>query len=76
MPKEKLPKLTEAQIRGLANPQSFQRGEDYFQRGAIFEPMRQGLELSAECASSGYEPYQVQATLNNTGIAQTSCTCP
>jgi uncharacterized Zn finger protein len=76
MPKEKLPKLTETQIRALANSQSFQRGEDYFRRGAILEPMRQGLELRAECGGSEYEPYQVHVTLNAQGIAITSCTCP
>ena len=76
MAKEKLPKLTETQIRALANSQSFQRGEDYFQRGAILEPMRQGLELRAECGGSEYEPYQVHVTLNAQGIAITSCTCP
>jgi uncharacterized Zn finger protein len=76
MAKEKLPKLTETQIRALANSQSFQRGEDYFRRGAILEPMRQGLELRAECGGSEYEPYQVHVTLNAQGIAITSCTCP
>ncbi|MBA3320413.1 MAG: SWIM zinc finger family protein [Pyrinomonadaceae bacterium] len=76
MPKEKLPKLTEAQIRALASAKSFERGQSYYQDGALVEPLRQGLELRAECAGSEYEPYQISVTLNAKGIAETSCTCP
>ncbi|HKS28752.1 MAG TPA: SWIM zinc finger family protein, partial [Pyrinomonadaceae bacterium] len=30
----------------------------------------------AQCEGSDYEPYQVSATLTESGIARTSCTCP
>jgi len=76
MPKEKLPKLTEAQVRALANEKSFDRGKGYYQDGAIAEPLRQGMELRAECEGSEYEPYQISVTLGAKGIAETSCTCP
>lgn len=76
MPKEKLPKLTEAQIRAMATEKSFERGKGYYQGGAIVEPLRQGLELRAECAGSEYEPYQISVTLGAKGVVQTSCTCP
>ena len=76
MPKEKLPKLTEAQVRALANNKSFERGKGYYQDGALVEPLRQGSELRAECEGSEYEPYQISVTLNAKGIEKTSCTCP
>jgi uncharacterized Zn finger protein len=57
MPTEKLPKLTEAQIRALASAQSFERGKGYYHEGPIVEPLRQGLELRAECEGSEDEPY-------------------
>jgi uncharacterized Zn finger protein len=76
LPKEKLPKLTEAQIRALSSVQSFERGKSYYQDGAIVEPLRQGLELRAECEGSEYEPYQISVTLNTKGVEKTSCTCP
>jgi uncharacterized Zn finger protein len=72
----KLPKITEAQIRALASAQSFERGKSYYQGGAIIEPLRQGLELRAECEGSEYEPYQISVALNPKGIGETSCTCP
>lgn len=76
MPKEKLPKLTEAQVRALANEKSFERGKSYYQGGALGEPLRQGWELRAECEGSEYEPYQICVTLDEKGIAANSCTCP
>ncbi|HEY9861729.1 MAG TPA: hypothetical protein V6D16_19680 [Candidatus Obscuribacterales bacterium] len=44
-----LPRLSEAQIRQLATAQSFERGDRYYRNGAIINPMRQGLELRADC---------------------------
>jgi uncharacterized Zn finger protein len=76
MAKETLPRLTEAQVRGLASRKSFERGEDYFREGAVLEPFRQGAELRAECAGTEAEPYQVVAVLDESGVAETSCTCP
>ncbi|MDQ3254115.1 MAG: SWIM zinc finger family protein [Acidobacteriota bacterium] len=76
MVKEKLLQLNEAHIRKLAGGRSFERGQGYYQDGAILEPVRQEMELRAECAGSAYEPYQVSATLTKGGIAETSCTCP
>lgn len=76
MPKEKLPKLTEAQVRAMATEKSFERGKGYYQSGALVEPLRQGLELRAECEGSEYEPYQISVTLGAKGIEETSCTCP
>lgn len=76
MAEGKLPRLTEADIRNLASEKSFERGETYYRDGAVLEPVRQVLELRAQCEGSDYEPYQVSATLAKSGIAETSCTCP
>src|SRR5262245_3380971 len=76
MIQERLPRLTEAQVCQLANPQSFERGKSYYRDGAIVEPIRQGWALRAQCEGSEDEPYAVSATLEQQGIAATSCTCP
>ena len=76
MPKEKLPKLTEAQVRAMASEKSFERGTGYYLDGAVIEPVSQGMELRAECAGSEQESYQISVTFDAEGIAQTSCTCP
>ncbi len=76
MAEGKLPRLTEAHIRNLASGPSFERGKTYYRDGAVLEPVRQAMELRAQCVGSEYEPYQVSATLAKNGIAETSCTCP
>ena len=76
MTRENVPRLTEAQVRKLGSPQSFERGKSYYRGGAILEPVRQGLELRAQCEGSEDEPYEVSATLEHHGIAEVSCTCP
>src|SRR5438105_4125023 len=76
MAKEKLPRLTEAQVRALANDKSFERGKSYYRDGAVSETTRQGMELRGECAGSEVEPYEISVTLAARGIADTSCTCP
>ncbi len=76
MAKDRLPQLTESLIRRLASGPSIERGEGYYYDGAILEPVRQGMELRAECQGSQYEPYQVSATLTAHGISATSCSCP
>jgi len=76
MAKEVFPKLTEAQVRKLATPQSFERGQRYFKDGAIVEPLLQGNELRAECAGSDDEPYELSVEFDKKGVAEMDCTCP
>ncbi len=76
MPKEKPPKLTEAQDRALTSAQSFEPGKSCSGGDAIVEPLRQGLELRAEREGSEDEPYRISVTLGARGIGETPCTCP
>lgn len=68
--------VTEEYVRQLTDEQSFQRGKQYYASGAIQEPVRQGLEIRAECYGSRDEPYRVRAVLGENGIQTASCTCP
>jgi tetratricopeptide (TPR) repeat protein len=68
--------MDESHIRKLATEGSFKRGMDYYHRGVIIEPMRQGAVLRAQCEGSGYEPYQVSAAVTEEGIEDIRCTCP
>lgn len=68
------PLLKESQIRALATAQSFERGEDYYLGRAIFNPMRQGNTLWADC--EGSTTYQPRVTLGAQGVEDSSCTCP
>jgi len=73
---EATPSLTEAAVRRLARPQSFDRGENYYAKGAVVEVVRRGNALRGRVEGSQYEPYRVQVDLDETGIANTACSCP
>jgi uncharacterized Zn finger protein len=68
------PKITEAKIRKLATEPSFDRGEQYYFRGAITGPRRQDNRIWADCAGS--ELYQVSAVLTASNVTDLSCSCP
>ena len=73
---EQAPTITETTIRNLARPQSYDRGEDYYERGAVNEITRRGSLLRAAVEGSQYQPYQVQIELDETGVVDTRCSCP
>jgi len=70
------PTLTEAAIRDLARPQSYDRGENYYDKGAVVEIARRGETIRAAVEGSQYEPYQVRIELDETGVVDTACSCP
>jgi uncharacterized Zn finger protein len=69
------PRLTEANIRGLATPQSFDRGQDYYHSGAVYTVERRGNTLLAQVEGSSYEPYQVTVELDAGGVLEAHCSC-
>jgi uncharacterized Zn finger protein len=76
MAKERLPRLTEAQVRALATAKVFKRALAYFAEGAIFETRRQGMTLSGQCQGSDLEPYVIRVPLDKKSVADTDCDCP
>jgi uncharacterized Zn finger protein len=71
-----IPSFTEAAIRQHATAESFRRGEDYYNSGAVVSLIQRGDTIEAEVEGSQYEPYQVQVTFDAGGITDASCTCP
>jgi uncharacterized Zn finger protein len=71
-----LPKVTEASIRQQASADSYHRGREYHEQGAVLSIVRRDQQLQAEVEGSQYEPYRVQITYDAGGIAQALCSCP
>ncbi len=71
-----IPPIVEEDIRHFIGEQSFPKGLQYFQNGAILHPVRQGMTLKAYCYGSLPEPYHVQVTCDDAGIATALCSCP
>ena len=70
------PTLTEAIIRQHTTAQSYQRGLDYYKRGAVLSVVRRGQQIQAEVEGSQYAPYQVRITFDAGGITDALCSCP
>ena len=68
--------ITEAEVRDLASEQSFDRGYQYYRGNAVFDIVRRGNLMTAKVEGSGYEPYQIQVSVSDAGIATTVCSCP
>lgn len=65
----------EATIRALASRESFERGQEYWRRGAVSALIRRGDELTTDVEGSEILPYRVTIRLHHGGVAQARCTC-
>ncbi|NOZ26470.1 MAG: SWIM zinc finger domain-containing protein [Chloroflexi bacterium] len=63
-------------IHEYASPQSYERGLDYYEQGAVLSVIRRGQQLLAEVEGSQYLPYQVRITFDAGGILDAACSCP
>lgn len=72
-----MPKVTKTAIHELASPEVGERGEDYYESGAVLTLIRRGKQLQAEVQGSDYEPYRVTVVLGSRGgVDRYGCTCP
>ena len=71
-----IPHLNETTLRRQATPQSFERGEDYYQSGAVGRLQQRGNTLQAEVEGSEVEPYVVCLTFDDSGVTDADCSCP
>ncbi|MFC7059901.1 SWIM zinc finger family protein [Halovenus salina] len=76
MSNEQWPTLTEATIRERARSKSYDRGQSYYERGAVSDVVRRGETVRAEVEGSQYQPYTVTLEFDDAGVAQTDCSCP
>ncbi|MXV61224.1 hypothetical protein GS429_03935 [Natronorubrum sp. JWXQ-INN-674] len=61
-------------LRSLTEPGRYQRGERYYERGAVTDVERVDDELRATVRGS--RPYDVQVTLSNDSYVEGQCSCP
>ena len=71
-----LPTLSRDDVRDWTEQRFYERGETYFQQDRIQRPRREDGTLKAECQGSRPNPYHLEATLHDDGIAAAECSCP
>ncbi|MDA8219092.1 MAG: hypothetical protein M0Z94_15920 [Dehalococcoidales bacterium] len=72
----RLPSLSEIAIREAATTESFQRGREYFDQGAVLSLTRRGDVIEAEVEGSQPVPYNVRVEYDEGGIIEADCDCP
>ena len=72
----RLPTYSDAAIRAHTSADSFQRGQEYHQRGAVATLIQRGPLLEADVWGSDVDPYRVQVTVATDGLGAATCTCP
>ncbi|MEB3359547.1 MAG: SWIM zinc finger family protein [Synechococcales bacterium] len=71
-----IPNLNEATIHRHTVDQSFERGRECYQRGAVVSLVQRGTALSALVEGSDVHPYRVRIGFDKGGITSAVCTCP
>lgn len=69
-------KITVHDVRRHCSDKNFERGEQYYKNGSIFESRIDKQALKASCSGSRDTAYHVTASFKKTGIGLCRCTCP
>lgn len=67
--------ISESILKSLSSPESFSRGHELYQIGAVFDTLQQGDHLTGKCEGSSAPFYQLSIQLDEGGIQEASCTC-
>ncbi|MFN6571056.1 SWIM zinc finger domain-containing protein [Dendronalium sp. ChiSLP03b] len=70
-----IPKISEFTIRRNANTKSFQRGEVYYEAGAVTALTQRSHQLQAEVEGSEARPYRVSLSFDEQSVTSANCTC-
>ena len=70
-----IPQISEFTIHRHANAKSFQRGEAYYEAGAVNTVTQRGDLLQADVVGSEAKPYHVNLSFDSSGLISVNCTC-
>jgi uncharacterized Zn finger protein len=68
--------ISETTIQHHATSNSFSRGNEYYQRGAVTDLVQRGDTIYAEVEGSEVVPYRVSLRFDSGGVTSAHCTCP
>lgn len=71
-----MPKITASDVKRYCGDRNFERGEQYYKNGSLFEARTDRQTLKASCSGSRDTAYRVIASFSGTGIGKCRCTCP
>ena len=71
-----IPHIKKSDVTRWTDEVYFQRGQSYYEGGAIYEQRRQGMTIKSKCSGSQAPFYRQEVLFNNKGIESAECSCP
>jgi uncharacterized Zn finger protein len=71
-----IPHIKQSDVRNWTDDVDFQRGQNYYEQGAIYHPRKQGMTLKSKCAGTQAPFYRQEVLFNSRGIESAECSCP
>jgi uncharacterized Zn finger protein len=71
-----IPRISKSIITHWTDDVYFQRGEKYYEQGAIYEQRIQGMTIKSKCSGSQAPFYRQEVLFDSRGIKSAECSCP
>ncbi|GAB1470712.1 SWIM zinc finger family protein [Chloroflexota bacterium] len=71
-----IPRISKSIIAQWTDNAYFQRGQKYFEQGAIYEQRIQGMKIKSKCSGSQAPFYRQEVLFDSKGIKSAQCSCP
>jgi uncharacterized Zn finger protein len=71
-----IPHINQSDVRNWTDDVYFQRGQNYYKQGAIYDQRKQGMTLKSKCAGSQAPFYRQEVLFSSHGIESAECSCP
>lgn len=71
-----IPRISKSIIAHWTDNVYFQRGQKYYEQGAIYEQQIQGMTIKSKCSGSQASFYRQEVLFDNKGIKSAECSCP
>ncbi len=71
-----IPRLTRTHAQNWTDKTYFQRGQNYYEQGTIYEQRREGMKIKSKCSGSQAPFYRQEVMFNSKGIESADCSCP
>jgi len=71
-----IPRISKSIIAHWTDNAYFQRGQKYYEQGAIYEQRIQGMTIKSKCSGSQVSFYHQEVLFDSKGIKSAECSCP
>ncbi len=71
-----IPRISKSIITRWTDDVYYQRGQKYYEQGAIYEQRIQGMTIKSKCSGSQAPFYRQEVLFDSKGIKSAECSCP